>query len=59
MTPYITGCFECKAYGVMNVSISRSIIQLENNLPADFTLFTVERVLVNTYKVLTLWAEIC
>ena len=35
-----------------------SIIQLKKNLPADFTLLTVERVLVNTYKMLTLWAEI-
>ena len=35
-----------------------SIIQLKNNLPADFTLLTVERVLVNTHKMLTLWAEI-
>ena len=31
---------------------------IEKNLPADFTLLTVERVLVNTYKMLTLWAEI-
>ena len=38
--------------------ISRSIIQLKNNLPVDFTLLTVERVLVNTNKMLTLWAEI-
>ena len=58
LTLYITGCFECIAYWVMNVSLSRCIIQLKNNLPADFTPFTVERVLVNIYKKLTLWAEI-
>ena len=48
----------CFAYNRINFSINPCVFQYKTNLPADFALLAVKRVLVNSCKMLTLWAEI-